>query len=98
VAERDAELVTFELRPAQDEALLGLLHERDGRATTVVLRDGRSLMVFNIAWGYDAGEAFAHVTTNVSPGVPDQAVDVFSSGDVASVTDPAGDRILFESP
>jgi hypothetical protein len=50
-----------------DRAVLATLRARDGQATTVVLKDGRSLEVLNIAWGYDEGEPFAHVTTNISP-------------------------------
>ena len=43
---------------ARDEGLLALLQERDGRPSEVALRDGRRLMIFNIAWGYDIGDEF----------------------------------------
>lgn len=34
----------------------------DGRLTYLVLEDGRRFRSFNIAWGYDLGDTFAHVT------------------------------------
>jgi hypothetical protein len=52
-----------------DEELIDLLVRREGMTTEVVLRDGRRLRVVNIAWGYDDGDAHAHVTTYVSPSV-----------------------------
>src|SRR5262245_18554217 len=46
-----------------DSELIALLRGRDGPPTDVPLRDGRRLRVFNIAWGYDDGDLWAHVTT-----------------------------------
>jgi hypothetical protein len=82
--------------PPRDEALLALLQERDGRPSEVALRDGRRLMIFNIAWGYDIGDEFSHVTTNVSPDVGGAEIDFFSTEDVASVVDPETGVVLFQ--
>lgn len=80
---------------ARDEEILGILQGRDGVASQVVLSDGRKLIVVNIAWGYDLGEQFAHVTTNVSPGVDGAAVDVFSTMLVEAIVDPGDGAVLY---
>lgn len=51
--------------------MIALLRDRDGMPTTVTLRDGRELTVWNIAWGYDIDDDYAHITTNCSPSVAD---------------------------
>ena len=43
--------------------------------------------VLNIAWGYDAGDSYAHITTNISPSVPGFETDFFSTKEVIAVLD-----------
>jgi hypothetical protein len=62
-----------------DKDLIDLLVKREGTRTAVVLRDTTRLSVLNIAWGYDDGDPHAHVTTNISPSVPEASVDFFST-------------------
>jgi hypothetical protein len=81
--------------PPRDEAFIALLQERDGRLTRVEMRDGSVLRVFNIAWGYDMGDEFAHVTTNVSPFIEGESVDLFWTNDVANVSDPSDGTVIF---
>lgn len=78
-----------------DGDLIDALNDRDGTRSTVVLADGRTLTVFNIAWGYDMGEDHAHVTTNVSPDVPGQSVDFFRTENVVRVLGEDG-GVLYE--
>ena len=82
----------------RDETLISLLRDRDGMATRVILRDKRLLTVVNIAWGYDMGDEFAHVTTNVSPSVEGTGVDVFYTSDVDTVSDPSSGDVLYVAP
>jgi hypothetical protein len=82
----------------RDEALLAMFLERDGSPSRVVLRDGTILTVFNVAWGYDVGDEYSHVTSKVSPAVEGSAVDSFFTNDVDHVLDPATDVILFAWP
>jgi hypothetical protein len=82
--------VSYEPGPSLDQALIGLFVERDGMASAVTLADGRRLVVHNIAWGYDAGDSYAHVTTNVSPEVPSTSIDFFCTIDVVEVFDEYG--------
>lgn len=83
------------LPPPRDEALLAMFRERDGNPLKVVLRNGSILTVFNIAWGYDMGDEYSHVTSNVSPDVEGSSVDLFFTNDVDHVLDPATGAILF---
>jgi hypothetical protein len=46
--------------------------------------------VRNIAWGYDIGDEFAHVTTNVSPAVEGASIDFFFTSEVRAVIDEDG--------
>lgn len=80
---------------AQDEDLLESLERRAGQETIVVLRDGRRLKVYDIAWGYDMGDAWAHVTTNVSPGFEGVSVDFFFTSEVALVIDPSSNQVIY---
>lgn len=76
--------------PPKDSPLINLFQKRDGSMTTVELRDGRRLEVSNVAWGYDEGDPFAHVTTNCSPFVAGKSIDVFSTDNVVVVHDESG--------
>ncbi|MGW6688713.1 hypothetical protein [Streptomyces sp. NPDC054961] len=62
----------------------------------VILREGAQLTVFNIAWGYDLGDAYAHVTSNMSPPVEGATVDFFSTNSVVAILDPASGALLLE--
>lgn len=77
--------MTLEDRDKPDAAMIALLHNRDGMPTTVTLRDGRELMVWNIAWGYDIGDDEAHITTNCSPSVADLPLDFFYTDEVVEI-------------
>ena len=79
--------------PPADTVLIDLLNQRDGRRTTVVLTDRRRLDLWNIAWGYDTGDEFAHVTTNCSPFIEGSALDVFFTNEVAQVLDETGNPL-----
>lgn len=80
-----------------DAALIRLLIARQGVPTLVSLRDGRVLTVINIAWGYDDGDTHAHVTINISPGVPEAPIDFFLTHDVVRVRDPTSGTVLLEA-
>jgi hypothetical protein len=77
--------------------IIDLLRLRDGKATTVWLRNGRSIAVMNIAWGQDAGDPEYHITSNISPTPTEpHSTDFFSTADVQRIVDPASSITLFE--
>jgi hypothetical protein len=92
---RETLRVSYEQPEPVDQGLIDLFNGRDGERSEVVLRDGRRLGVFNIAWGYDLGDVFAHVTTNVSPFVDGMPMDFFFTEDVVSVLDPRSGEVLY---
>ena len=97
IASDEDDAVTTQPAP-RDEALIRLFQDRDGTATRVILRDKQLLTVVNIAWGYDMGDEFAHVTTNVSPTVEGTSIDFFYTSDVESLSDPSSGDVLFAAP
>ena len=76
-----------------DAQLIELLQRRDGHRTILVLRDGRRLSVINIAWGYDIGDEYAHVTSNISPAVDGESVDFFMTSQVERILNESGEDI-----
>jgi hypothetical protein len=69
--------------------IIELLRLRDGKPTNVWLRDGRRVVVINIAWGQDMGDPEFHITTNISPAPSTpHTKDVFSTADVERIVDP----------
>jgi hypothetical protein len=81
-----------------DTGIINLLASREGVATLVCVENGNVYTVFNIAWGYDMGDVFAHVTTNVSPDVKGASIDVFCTNEVIQIRDELSDVVLFETP
>ena len=61
----------------RDVQVLAVLQARDGVLTEVAHVNGRRLRVWNIAWGYDEADCFAHITSNCSPFIEGEALDVF---------------------
>ena len=77
----------------RDLAVLDVLQARDGWLTDVQLIDGRSIRVWNIA--YDAGDSWAHVSTNVSPDVNGEEFDFFFTHEVDVIRAPeSGEQLL----
>lgn len=90
-----ADAVTSDQPLPRDEATLHVLRDRDGLLSEVVLSGDETLSVFNIAWGYDLGDGFAHVTTNISPEIAGTSIDFFSTEAVTAITDPETGATLF---
>ena len=57
---------------------------------SVRLRDGRTLQVTDIAWGYDLGDDHAHVTTNISPGEAGTSIAFFFTCELDEIVDGTG--------
>lgn len=79
----------------RDADLVHLLNARDGIGTLVDVEDGGTFTVFNIAWGYDLGDEYAHITTNASPFVAGQPIDFFFTDKVAKVRDASTGSVLY---
>jgi len=82
--------------PDDDKKLIEILKRRDALLTKLELRDGKVISVWNIAWGYDLGDDFAHITTNISPDQPGCEIDFFYTTDLAKVIDGDDGHIIVE--
>jgi hypothetical protein len=85
------------MTPEVGRTILEILQMRDTATTDVVLANGEQFRVFNIAWGYDIGDDFAHVTTNISPDPQaEHTIDFFFISDVRRLIDAETGASLFE--
>lgn len=84
------------VEPVDDE-LIELFRSHYGIQTDVTLKDGRTCAVYNIAWGYDFGDPYAHLSTDVSPGQEGRSFDFFSTHEITRVTDPLSGQVLLET-
>jgi hypothetical protein len=50
--------------------------------------------VWNIAWGYDAGDSWAHITTNTSPDGRGEEADFFFTHGVSAIRVPESGKLL----
>ena len=80
-----------------DKTMIDLLRKRDGVLTYVRMNNGTIYRVLNIAWGYDMGDPYAHVTTNISPSLPETTVDFFFTKDVHSILDEKMETLMTAS-
>ncbi len=80
----------------KDYEIIKLFKAFDQKPLEVVLDNNRSHTVFNIAWGYDIGDEFAHITTNISPAPQNQhTIDFFYSNDIEKIKNPESNEILY---
>jgi hypothetical protein len=79
----------------KDQMIIDILRNRDGQKTIVRLDNGVEHTVWNIAWGYDFEEGFAHITTNISPNIEGVSIDFFYTSDVLSIIDSSSENALF---
>ena len=71
----------------KDAHILDVLKKRDGLETKIELKTGNILSIWNIAWGYDLDEEFAHITTNISPMIDNVNIDFFITSDIERIFD-----------
>jgi hypothetical protein len=69
----------------KDKSIIDIFKSRDGLETKVELKNGRLISVWNIAWGYDIGDEFAHITTNISPNVDNATIDFFFTNEISRI-------------
>nr|BAJ07054.1 putative integron gene cassette protein [uncultured bacterium] len=75
------------MTPEEDKRIIEILKTRDALETHVQLKSGKVAKLWNIAWGYDMGDDFAHITTNISPGQPEQDMDFFYTHEIVKIND-----------
>ena len=63
----------------------------------MLLSDGSKCRFYNIAWGYELGDDYAHITANISPEQEGADIDFFYSQDIVEVVDEESGRIVFRA-
>ncbi len=81
--------------PGHGIEIVEILESRDGSLTLVELKTGLVLRVFDIAAGRDMGVGWEHISTNISPGHPGEAVDVVLTSEIVRLVDPVTDAQLY---
>ena len=79
----------------QGKTIVKILENRCGQSTMVYLEDGQILNVNDIVYGYDLGEDFAHITTNISPPVDGIEIDFFYVNQVIKIEDSEVGKIIY---
>ena len=79
----------------KDEEIIFHLQRQDSRWTIVHLEDGSQARVYNIAWGYDLGDDYAHITTNISPRQESAPEDFFYTNDIVEIVDEETGRTVY---
>jgi len=80
----------------RDKKIIDLFNENDGRLLTVEMNDGEQYKIWNIAWGYDMGDEFAHVTGNISPSVENSSIDFFYTNDIRKIISEDKNECLYQ--
>lgn len=82
----------------KDAALIALLAGREGLLTIAGLTGGTTLRFRSIAWGYDPGDEYAHVTAN--PGAAGEGLGprMFYTHELTGLWDGETERPLFRFP
>ncbi|MDB5203285.1 MAG: hypothetical protein JWQ27_2694 [Ferruginibacter sp.] len=77
----------------KDDHIIKIFKQRDSLETKVCLKSGFVISVWNIAWGYDIGDEYAHITSNVSPEAVNSTVDFFYTTDIEKMFDERNNEI-----
>ncbi len=70
----------------KDSHIIEIFNLLDDKEAIVTLHNGRELKVWNIAWGYDDSEDFAHITSNISPSKEGTTIDFFNTSEIKSIS------------
>ena len=80
----------------KSDPVTAILAPRGGMLTLVTLYSGLVYRVFDIAAGRDMDAEGDHITSNISPGRENEAIDFFVTQDVKKLEDGANGQLLFE--
>lgn len=80
----------------KDEHIIKIFKTTDQIEKMVCLDNNSVLTVWNIAWGYDIGDEFAHITTNISPEIKNSNIDCFYTNEIQKIEDLTNGKILYD--
>ncbi len=80
----------------KDNKIIKLFKENDSKLLEIELENEKVLKVWNIAWGYDLKDEFAHITSNISPKIEDSQIDIFYTNDIVKIFDFNSKEIIYK--
>lgn len=80
----------------KDKHIIEIFKTTDQIEKVVYLDNNLVLTVWNIAWGYDHGDEFAHITTNISPEITNCDIDYFCTNEIHKIEDRANGKTLYD--
>jgi hypothetical protein len=80
----------------KDKKLIETIKNQDGNHLSIQLKNGEIKSVWNIAWGYDIGDDYAHITTNISPTIKGTSIDIFCSYEIARIMKVENNSTIYE--
>lgn len=81
----------------KDQHIIDIFLGYDQLEKLIYLDDGTVLTAWNIAWGYDIGDEYAHVTTNISPEIKNASIDYFYTNQIERIEERSTGKTLFAS-
>ena len=80
-----------------DGTIIEVLKKREGISTIVVTKSGLEFHVINIAWGCDLGDQYAHITTNISPSIEGEEIELFFTSEIHEIQDALDRRVIYSN-
>jgi len=78
-----------------DINIIDLFKQNDGKLLLITLENNDLIRIWNIAWSYDIGDEYVHVTTNISPEKENESVEYFFTNEIMKISDSDG-KILYQ--
>ena len=78
----------------KDKAIIEFLKHRTGKSTIAKIKNGSLFTIWNIVFGYDMGDEYAHITTNINPGIPGAEIDILFTSDIVEFIDLDNNNVI----
>jgi hypothetical protein len=80
----------------EDDNIIQCFRSFDNEKIVVKLKDGKSFMVWNVAYNYDMGDKFAQITTNINPLIEDASIDSFCTDEIIEMINAENEEVIFK--
>lgn len=80
----------------KDKHIIEIFLTTDQIEKIVHLDNNSLLIVWNIAWGYDVGDEYAHITTNISPEITNCGIDFFYTNEIQKIEIRTNGKTLYD--
>ncbi len=81
----------------KDESIIKLFNRFHGEELVVYTSSNKKYVVWNIAWGYDIGDEYAHITTNISTDIENESIDFFYTNEISKIFSAEKNYFVYEN-